>query len=53
MLRIPLVAWVHANATDGVVYGGDKAALDKGFVDWPEAMPPSQMALTLCARRAP
>ena len=27
-----LVAWVHAHDTDGIVYGGDKAALEKGFV---------------------
>jgi hypothetical protein len=32
-----LVAWVHAHGTDGIVYGGDKAALDKGFVAWPDA----------------
>jgi hypothetical protein len=29
-----LVAWLHAHDTDGIVYGGDKAALDKGFSAW-------------------
>ncbi len=32
-----LVAWVHAHDTDGIVYGGDKAALGKGFGAWPDA----------------
>ena len=32
-----LVAWIHAHATDGIVYGGDKAALGKGFVAFPDA----------------
>ena len=32
-----LVAWVYAHDTDGIVYGGDKAALGKGFVAWPDA----------------
>ncbi len=32
-----LVVWVHAHDTDGIVYGGDKAALGKGFVAWPDA----------------
>ena len=26
-----LVVWVLSHSTDGLVYGGDKAALDKGF----------------------
>ncbi len=29
-----LVAWIHAHDADGVVYGGDNAALDKSFVAW-------------------
>ncbi len=32
-----LVAWIHTHDTDGIVYGGDKAALDKGFAAWADA----------------
>ncbi len=40
-----LVAWIHAHDTDGIVYGGDKAALalGKGFVAGQTL--PSQMDL--------
>ena len=32
-----LVAWISAHDTDGLVYGGDKDALDKAFAAWADA----------------
>ena len=32
-----LIAWIHAHSTDGIVYGGDKAARDQGFMAWADA----------------
>ena len=35
MLR--LITWILSHSTDGIVYGGDKAAKDKGFTAWADA----------------
>ena len=32
-----LISWVLTHPTDGLVYGGDKAARDKGFLAWMDA----------------
>ncbi len=31
-----LVSWTLSHATDGIAYGGDKAARTKGFAAWAE-----------------
>ena len=32
-----LISWILAHDTDGIVYGGDTAARDKGFAAWADA----------------
>ena len=32
-----LVVWVLSHSTDGLVYGGNKAALDKGYAAWADS----------------
>ena len=32
-----LISWVLTHPTDGLVYGGNKAARDKGFLAWMDA----------------